>query len=259
MSVVALASAKGSPGTTMTALALGTAWGGEVAVADLDPVGGDVVWRSRDLAGEPLDPDHGLLSLAAAARRGAAETTLADHLQECSLGFPVLAGVPTPEQLSGLGSVWTQLPQIFSSYAGDVLVDLGRVVPGSASLPVLLQADAVVFVVRPDIEGVAQLRTRLRGLADALGLDHPRTSRVGVAVVTSYRDTAVVSDLQRLLDAEGLRARVLGIVATDAKGARVLCAGRVGDPRKTLLVRSARSLAEQVQALAGDHGRLEVV
>jgi hypothetical protein len=243
----------------MTALALGTAWAGEVAVADLDPVGGDVLWRTRDVAGEPLDPDHGMLSLAAAARRGATETTLADHLQDCSLGFPVLAGVPTPEQLAGLGSVWTQLPQIFGSYAGDVLVDLGRVVPGSASLPVLLQADAVVFTVRPDIEGVAQLRTRLRGLADALGLQHPGPSRVGVAVVTSYRDTAVAGDLQRLLDAERLNARVLGIVATDPKGARILRADRVGDPRKTLLVRSARSLAEQVRALAGVRSRAEVL
>jgi MinD-like ATPase involved in chromosome partitioning or flagellar assembly len=243
----------------MTALALGTAWGGDVAVADLDPVGGDVLWRTRDVAGEPLDPDHGMLSLAAAARRGATETTLADHLQDCSLGFPVLAGVPTPEQLAGLGSVWTQLPQIFSSYAGDVLVDLGRVVPGSASLPVLLQADAVVFVVRPDIEGVAQLRTRLRGLADALGLDHLGASRVGVAVVTSYRDTAVAGDLQRLLDAERLKVRVLGIVATDPKGARILRADRVGDPRKTLLVRSARSLTEQVRALVGDRSRAEVL
>lgn len=259
MSVVALASAKGSPGTTMAALALGAAWDSDVAVADLDPVGGDIVWRTRDLTGEPLDPDHGVLSLAAAARRGATETTLGDHLQECSLGFPVLAGVPSPEQLAGLGSAWTQLPQIFSSYAGDVLVDLGRVVPGSASLPVLLQADAVVFVVRPDLEGVAQLRTRLRGLADALGLDHPRTSRVGVAVMTSYRDTGVVTDLQRLLDAEGLRARVLGIVADDDKGARILCSTRVGDPRKTLLVRSARSLANQVRTLIGDAARLGVM
>lgn len=248
MSVVALASAKGAPGVSVTGLALAWAWPGDVALADVDPAGSDVVWRCRDAAGEPLDPDRGLLTLGAAARRGAEETTLAEHLQDTWLGFPVLAGVPSPEQLAGISGVWSQLPAIFEAHPADVVVDVGRVVPGSVTVPLLLRADLVCFVVRPDLEGAAQLRARLRGLADALRLDEPGARPVAVAVVTSYRDRTVVGDLQRLVDSEGLAAKVLGVVADDAKGAQVFTATRTGKPQGTLLGRSARTLAEVLSA-----------
>lgn len=246
MSVVALASAKGSPGTTVTGLALAWAWPGDVVLADVDPAGGDLALRCRDSSGAPLDPDLGLLTLGAAARRGAEGTTLAEHLQDTWLGFPVLAGAPAPEQLGGIAGVWGQLPGVLAEHPADVLVDVGRVVPGGATQPVLLGADAVVVVVRPDLEGVAQLRARLRGLAAALRLDQPGARPVDVVVVTSYRDRTVVADLQRLLDAEGLATRVVGIAARDDKGAAVVSAQRVGDPRRTLLGRSARDLAAQL-------------
>lgn len=252
MSVVVLASAKGAPGVSLAAQALAWAWPRDVVLADVDPAGSDVVWRCRDAAGEPLDPDRGLLTLGAAARRGAAETTLAEHLQDTWLGFPVLAGVPSPEQLTGISGVWSQLPAVFDAHPADVLVDVGRVVPGSVTVPLLLRADLVCFVVRPDLEGAAQLRARLRGLSDALRLDEPGARPVAVAVVTSYRDTAVVADLQRLLDSEGLAATVVGLVADDAKGVRVFTASRSGKPQGTLLGRSARTLAD---ALVSELGR----
>lgn len=252
MSVVVLASAKGSPGTTLTGLGLSWAWPGDVVLVDADPAGGDLALRCRDAAGAPLDPDLGLLTLGAAARRGAEGTSLQEHLQATSLGFPVLAGAPAPEQLGGIAGVWGQLPGVLADHAArhaaDVLVDVGRVVPGGATQPLLLAADAVVFVVRPDIEGVAQLRARLRGLAPALRLDQRGARPVDVLVTTSYRDRTVVDDLQRLLDAEGLATRVRGIVARDDKGAAVLTAQRAGDPRRTLLGRSARALADDLVA-----------
>lgn len=246
MTVIALASAKGSPGTTITALALAAVWPTPVVLADVDPAGGDLLWRCRDRAGDPLDPDHGLLSLGAAARRGAAETTLADHLQPIADDVRVMVGVSSPDQLAGIGSVWSQIPALLSAHHEDVLVDCGRVVPGSAALPVLLRADVVVFVVRPDLEGVAHLRDRLRALSSSLRLGEPDGVRVGVAVATSYRDTRAVPDLQQLLDAEGLAVSVLGVVAEDEKAARMLSSARMGDPRRTLLGRSARELAGQL-------------
>ncbi|MBF4161769.1 P-loop NTPase family protein [Nocardioides acrostichi] len=257
MSVIALASAKGSPGVTMTALALASAWPRNPeppALVDLDPAAGDVAWRCRGTDGAPLDVDRGLLALGAAARRGAAETSLADHLQPTSLGFSVLTGLPSPEQLSGLGSLWTQLPSLLSRHCAesgaDVLVDLGRVVPGSVVLPVLQSADAVVLAVRPDLEGVAQLRVRLRALAGLLELERRGAKPVGVVAVTGYRDTGVVADLQKVIDVEGFAVRVLGIVADDDKGARVLSAGRAGNPLRTLLGRSATGLVEPIRQLA---------
>ncbi|WP_340537431.1 MinD/ParA family ATP-binding protein [Nocardioides sp. GXZ039] len=251
MSVIAVASAKGAPGASITAAALAALWPRPAAVlVDLDPAGGDVAWRARDPHGQPLDPDRGLLSLAAAARRGAAETPLADHLQETAFGFPVLAGVPTPEQLAGIGGVWSVLPEILAAHGStaDVIADCGRVTLGSPVLPVLSAADAVLLVVRPDVEGIAHLRNLLRALRRPLRLDEPGAQRVGVVVATSYRDTATVTDLQHLLQHEQLPARVLGIVARDDKAARVLASSRSGRLGSSLLGRSARTLSAEISS-----------
>lgn len=107
--LIAFASAKGSPGVTTTVNALGAIWPHDVVVADFDPAGGDLALRHRDPEGEPLDPERGLLSLAAAARRGVAEAHLAEHLQTADGGLDVLAGVTRPEQLTGIGSAWPAL------------------------------------------------------------------------------------------------------------------------------------------------------
>lgn len=253
MSVIALVSAKGSPGVTMTALALASVWPERVALADIDPAGGDLIWRTRTEGGDPLDPDRGLLALGAATRRGAGETALVLHLQETSQGVPVLVGVPSPELLSGLGAVWGQLPAVFAAHHGDVIVDCGRVVPGSSVLPVLAKADAVVFVVRPDVEGIAQLRERLASLSGQL-----EAGRVGVIVRTTYRDTRSGADLQQLLDAHGLGAVVLGVVAEDEKGAAVLSSTRIGSVRRSLLGRSAVTLCGAIRDLVGFTAPVEV-
>lgn len=256
MSVIALASPKGSPGTTTASLALASVWPGTAAVADLDPVGGDVIWRARTPDGSPLDPDRGLLSLAVGVRRGASETRLAEHLQTAA-GGDVLVGVRSPEQLAGLGGAWSQLPEVFSAHDTDVLVDCGRLVKTSPAMAVVQRADAVCLVVRPDLEGSAHLRERLRTLVDPLDLGRPGGTPVGVVLVTSYRDSAVVADMQQLLDHEGLGARVLGILATDPKSAAAF-ASRRSVPRTSLLTRSAVTLAEELRQLVDSRTSLRV-
>lgn len=249
MTTVAMASAKGSPGVTTTALALATQWPRPVTVVDVDPAGGDVVWRVRDTTGAPLDPDRGLLSLGAGLRRGPTETSLAEHTQETAFGFPVLAGVPTPEQLAGIGGSWTHLPDVLRDHEADVIVDCGRFNFSSPVLPVVQRADVVVLVVRPDVEGTAHLRHLLRAMQVSLRLGQAGAPPVCVAAVTSYRETRVPADLQRLLDHEGLAARVVGLVAQDDKGARMLSSTLAGNLARTLLVRSARDLATAITDL----------
>ena len=91
----------------------------------------------------------------------------------------MLAGIASPTQVAGLGAAWGQLPAVFRAADHDVLADCGRVVPGSAVTPVLLAADAVLFVVAPTVEGTAHLRERLKGMADQLGLGRPTACRWG--------------------------------------------------------------------------------
>lgn len=250
MTVYAFASAKGSPGVSTAVAAIAVSWPAPVVLADVDPAGGDVMWRNRTVNGGPLDPDRGLLSLGAAVRRGAAQADLTEHLQQTAMGIDVLVGLASPDQLSGLGAAWGQLPAVFAQHRTDVLVDCGRVVPGSAAMPVFAGADVVVLVARPDICGTAHLRERLRSLRSTLGIGGPGGKPAAVVVTTPYRDTRSAADLQQLFDSERLGVTVLGVIAEDPKAAKIMSGERVGQVRKTLLGRSATEVA---QRLSGAH------
>ncbi|MBB5785556.1 hypothetical protein [Jiangella mangrovi] len=254
--LIAFASAKGSPGVTTTVNALGAIWPSDVVVADFDPAGGDLALRHRDAEGEPLDPERGLLSLAAAARRGVAEASMAEHLQTADGGLDLLAGVVRPEQLTGIGAVWPAMATMLKTLPVDVLVDCGRIVPGTPLLPVMNAADAVVFVVRPGIEYYAHLRERLRWLAEPLQIGKAGSIPVGIALITDSGDTASARDLDRLLQHDGHQVTVLGRVADDPKAAGALAGRWNRRIDRSLLVRSARELSDSVRRLAQAHARI---
>ncbi|HEY0474119.1 MAG TPA: hypothetical protein VGD34_20760 [Kribbella sp.] len=250
MGLYALAAAKGSPGVTTAAVALAGAWQGDPILADLDPAGGDIALRYRDQAGVPLDPDRGLLSLGAAVRRGSTEVQLADHVQMLSGGLEVLAGVTSPSQVQGLGPAWQHLARSLRSVPGrDVIADCGRLMPGSATVPVLQNADALLLIARPTVEGLSHLRERIRGFSEVLQLGTYDATPVGVALVASYRDARVVGEVQGILDRARLPAWVLGILDDDEKAAEAI---RTGDGRRagrSLLLRSAADIADRLRKL----------
>ena len=95
MALIAFASAKGSPGVSVTVAGLAQLWPDRAVVADLDPAGGDTGLRYRTENGDPLNPSTGLLSLGAAVRSGQA-AALEDHLQTTAGGMRTLVGVTTP-------------------------------------------------------------------------------------------------------------------------------------------------------------------
>jgi cellulose biosynthesis protein BcsQ len=242
MTLTAFVSAKGSPGVSTTAALLAGIAPRPTVLADLDPVGGDVVLRHRDPAGKPLAPDRGLLSLGAALRRGQADRVLPEHLQVVSGGLEVLVGVTSPEQVNGLGPLWPQLAQALRAVPGrDVIADCGRLTVGSPALPVLTAADGVVLVTRPHLEHLAHLRERLRWLLETLTLGGTPVP-VGVVLIAPERDRGAAAECRQLLDVAHLRATVLGTLAQDEKGAAILT-GRSDRPAgRTSLVRSARAL-----------------
>ena len=251
MGLYVVASAKGSPGVTTASVVLSGAWPVEPVLADLDPAGGDVALRYRDEAGVPLDPDKGLLSLGAAVRRGSSEVQLSDHVQRVSGGLEVLAGVSSPSQVQGLGPAWLHLARAMKIVPErDVIADCGRLMPGSATVPVLQHADAVLMVARPTVEGLSHLRERLHSFSETLQFGTYEAVPVGVALVTSYRDSRVVGDVQAILDRARLPVTVLGILAEDEKAAEAI---RIGDgrrARKSLLLRSGADVADRLHRLA---------
>jgi MinD-like ATPase involved in chromosome partitioning or flagellar assembly len=258
MGLYAVCSAKGSPGVSTASVALGMTWAGPAVIADLDPAGGDLSLRYRDQEGRPLDPDRGLMSLAAAARRGSEGADVQEHLQVAGGRLPVLVGVTRPEQVTALGTSWQHVARSLTTMPGqDVLADCGRVLPGSATMPVLTQADAILFLTRPSMEELYHLRERLRGLAVTMRLRDLDAVPVGIAVLAGDRDRDSVSDVQQVIAAAGLPATVLGAFALEPKTASALRYGLDVNARKSLLLRSAAAVGEALRKLAATRsGRL---
>lgn len=249
MALVALASAKGSPGVSVAVAGLAAVWPRRAVVADLDPAGGDVALRYRAADGAPLDPDTGLLSLAVAVRRGGT-AALDEHLQRTAGGLEALVGVGSPSQVQGLGSAWPSVAATLRSLPdGDVLADCGRLTPGSPVLPVVERADALVLLTGSTLEAVAHLRDRLAGLKDPLHLGAVDGVPVGVAVRTSARDSRSVEDTVRLLASGGLPVTPLGVVAEDPRAADALRTESGRSVRRSVLVRSLHDLAGNLDTM----------
>jgi MinD-like ATPase involved in chromosome partitioning or flagellar assembly len=250
----AVCAAKGSPGVSTAAVALALTWGTPAVVADLDPAGGDLALRYRDDAGRPLDPDRGLLSLAAAVRRGSEGADVGEHLQSGGGGLgglPLLVGVSRPEQVTALGTSWQYVAHSLATLPGhDVLADCGRVLPGSATMPVLTRADAILILTRPSLEELYHLRERLRALTQTLRLEGLDAVPVGVAVLASERDRDSVRDVQQVITAAGLPAKVVGAFTSEPKTASAVRYGLDVSPRKSLLLRSAAAIGDALRALA---------
>ncbi len=248
MGLYAVCSAKGSPGVTTLVAAMSVGWDRPVVLADLDAGGGDLAVRYRDSRGRPLDQDTGVVSLAAASRRSPTTTPIDPHLQPLAGGPAILVGVARPEQVTALGPAWGPLAKSLAAYPGDVLADCGRVTVGAAVTPVLTAAAALVFVVRPTMEELYHLRERLSGLAENLGT---RDTAVPVAVVilASDRDRTSGPDIQRLIDAAGLPATVVGIFIEDPKGAARLRYDLSSVSTRSVLLRSAAVIGGRLRSL----------
>lgn len=243
--LVSFASAKGSPGTSTTCQVLGAVWPRAVAVADLDPAGSDLVYRLRTDSGAPLDPEHGLLSLAPALRRRT-ETHLMEHTTRVEGGLDVLIGLPRPEQAAAIGGGWGVLAKQLRTDR-DVLCDVGRLSAGVPSLPVALASDVLFFVVRPGVDAYGHLRDRLRWVQEETAM-RPERPLLGVVLIAPWKARHEASDLERLLRSGGLDAPVFGPLAYDMKAADALAGRRPSSLRRSMLVRSATAVADTVCA-----------
>ena len=178
MALVALASAKGSPGVTTASLVFGALWPRRVLLAEYDPAGGDVAIRMTAPAGAPLGSDRGLVSLAAASRKGLGDDVILAHSQQLDGGLDVMLGVRSPEQVGGMGGLWHPLGISFNQMQhADVLADCGRIGASSPQLPSSSPPVSVVLVCTATGSSVAHLRERLSSLV------HHVDAQLGVVVV----------------------------------------------------------------------------
>lgn len=150
MSLVALVSAKGSPGVSTSALAFTLAWPAPTLLAECDPAGGDLL--SGYLAKYDLPTDRGVLPLASAALRGAAEDDFLGQLIDLDAPHRqrlVLPGISDPAQAASLNPAWAHLGEFLAGLTQTVIVDCGRLSAAHPPWPLLARADLVLLVLRP--------------------------------------------------------------------------------------------------------------
>jgi len=228
VSVVAVGAVR-SCGVTTLALALAATWpsGRQVLLAELDPAGGTLAAAS----GWP--PEPGLVSLAAAARRGSDPELVWEHCHELADGTPVLAGPGSADQARSALGMLTGLLSRLGELAADVLVDCGRLA-GASPNPVLSGADHVVLAARPRLADLHALASYLE--TNPILRQDPRLVLLGDG---PYPDQEV---------AEALGVEVAARLPWDPDAAASLVSVRASarELRVSPLVRAARTLAEHM-------------
>lgn len=246
MGLVAFASAKGSPGVTTTTLAMGALWPRPVIVAECDASGADIPLRMANEAGGVLDPDRGLLSLAAAGRKGLRSDLVLAHTQRVIGGLDVLAGPRVPEQAAGMTNFWPLLGAALDGLPGrDVLADCGRIGSATPQLAVLRAARLLILVGTAEPSSVVHLRERLAVLAAALDPASPVGTPIAVVVVADPKARDAVNQVRETLRRTELPLRGLWHLAHDERGAGFFKGRVTGRADKTPLVRSARSATDE--------------
>lgn len=250
MALVALASAKGSPGVTTASLVLGALWPRPVLLAECDPAGSDVAVRMTAAGGGPLNSDRGLVSLAAAGRKGLDDDVILAHSQRLDGGLDVLVGVRTPEQIGGMGGLWQPLGISLNQLRHvDVLADCGRIGPASPQLPVIQAARLVVMVCTATGSSVAHLRERLSLLV------HHVDAQVAVVVVSDPKRRDGLRQVWSVLDQMPLPIQHRWHLAYDPAGAAFFDGRGQGRLDRTALIRTGAEITAQMAAVVArpDH------
>lgn len=245
MALVAIASAKGSPGVTTTALALGGLWPRPAIVAECDPSGSDVALRMPGPDGRVLDTHSGLLSLVAAGRKSMHPDLVPQNSQTIVGGLQVLAGVNVPEQAAGLTQQWTQFGEVFGAVDGyDVIADLGRIGAVTPQNNILGAAHAIVMLVDAMPSSVVHLRERLAYIMTSFG--GPLGAPIHVVVVAEPKRTQAVREVRDALTRTEVQLAGIHHLARDRRGAAVFQGQISGNPSRTPLVRSAMPIAREL-------------
>jgi MinD-like ATPase involved in chromosome partitioning or flagellar assembly len=231
MSVVAIVGGKHSPGATTLALALATAASSadRALLLEADPAGGDIAAR----AGRTLEP--GLLTLAAAGRRGVTDSLVDAHAQRLAGGIAALLAPPSPEQATAaIVGLAPSLVRLVSHRSGICLVDAGRWDLRSPAADFVQIADAIIVAFRPTLEGVEHARVRIT----SLGAPGPRI----VATAVGERPYPPDEVASALGDVE------LHVIPSDPRSAAALASGASMDRwlARGPLMRSAAALLERL-------------
>lgn len=249
--LVALASAKGSPGVTSAALALAAAWGRPVVLVEADPSGADLTFRCRAAYGGAVYASKGLVTLAAAVRSGNPDPeVLGRHAEMLACGVRLLQGLTSPGQARALAGLWTHVADACRDSAEDVIVDLGRLEASTSTMPVARAADVVLPVAAASLESVMHLHENLAETLPAVRYGE-HTTVLPLLVGPDGSAERDCADLDDLLTRAARPAMASLPMARDPRALARLEAGERPGGRlgRTMLLRRARHLAQTLQQL----------
>lgn len=250
MAVIAVGSAKGSPGATTLALGLALAWPRPTLLVEADASGGSAVLAGYLRA--TRRHDRGLMDVALANSLG---ESLPDALEASLMLLPgsdvrLLPGIANATQAASLSDLWDTLGSELRRLGGDAdtIIDVGRLGTQHGADPLIPSADLILLALRSDLPAIAAARGRLPLLR--AGLER-RGSGAGAlrSVVIGPDRPYSTKEIEAALDLP-----VLGEVAWDPRGAAVLSHG--ADRRRTLrggrLNRSLAALVASTEHVLAD-------
>ena len=247
--MISICGVKGSAGSSTLALLAAMCWPTRAVVVEADPAGGEFALTLAGPQGQalPAKPSIAELALSAAQRMPSVERVWAAAL-ETAVG-PVVCGIPSAEPMVKVLREYGRHLAAMLMGEPDVVVDAGRLSPGTASLP-LLAASNVVAVVLPDRpESLFRLTDLLPGLASVLRVeDDVRSVIVPVVVATPHRGQAAAREVDEVLSEHHIPASAARWIGWDPKAAAAVRGGAARVQRSVLL-RTSRSV---VEALAGE-------
>ncbi len=234
MTSVALCSAKGSPGVTTLATALGAVWPAtrSVVLAECDPSGGDLAARFG------LSLRRGTTSLVLAHRHaGNLHEDLTRHIQQLPGGLAVLAGPVGADAATALDRELVNVPSAVLQAADDVILDCGRLLtsaPGQRTL--VEQADLVLLVTKLDVASIGHARAAADRLS-ALREQH------GVALITCGEPSDRAAEAAQVVDLP-----LYDVLPADPAGASLVggSAGTDRNLRRSKLISAANRLAHRM-------------
>ena len=260
--MIVVAADKGSPGATVSALALASSWPEAATLVEADPWGADLPLRVRR-HGEVLADRETVLSLATAATARDPDGRVHDgrdlvdrYAQDLSVRVRVVPGPVAAERAVAVPS-WKALASVLAGSDRRVIADLGRLHVSSPSMSLAAAADVVVLVCRGEVESVVRLRERVTALVPALAEARGEAPRVVPVVITSRRHGAGdAADVHAAVHvtAAGPFVSTVGWLAWDPGAVDALYRGE--DPAgrslsKTALMKSAVELADLLDEVAG--------
>ena len=229
MSVVAVGSVR-SCGASTLALGLVATWpeARPVLLVEADPAGGTLAAT----AGWPGEPS--LVSLAAAARHGGDPGIVEAHCHLLPGGAQALVAPASAEQaraaLGMLGTLFGHLGDL----EADVVVDCGRLDPGSPAMALVEHADRLLLVARPRLSDLHAVSAWLASHGALSG--HVSLVAVGDG---PYPDAEIA-------DALGTEVAARLPWDPDAASALAHLPASARQLRSAPLVRAARTLAERL-------------